>query len=187
MIYGINLTTPIKVGAIKNPEVYYEGHMGANLVFTVIDKNKSLVARGVGMQWNQSRQLSAQPEWGKKRVIEIVEGAILPGNLTFNSMNFFHLNDNLPTTPDYTNNGYLTCFVQTAEHNKPSARGLIIDVFRGVKFAAHSGNWNANSQYMMNGQMMFLERLTGLEWVAQNPDLANATADRAAYPAEAEK
>lgn len=188
MKFDFNFKTPVKVGEIVDPQVYYEQHHGSNLVFSVIDDSKNLVARGIGINWNQARQVQANPEWGQPRVIEIVEGALLAGQLTFQSMFFMHLNDSLPTTPDYTNNGYLTCIVQVAQHTKPSVRGLILDVFEGVKIQGQSGSWNSTSSYLRNGQMIFLERKTGLQFANEMSDLQNAAADgsRAAYPAKVE-
>lgn len=187
MIFDVNFKIPAKVGEIVDPKVYYEQHHGSNLVFSVIDNDRNLVARGIGINWNQTRQMTANPEWGKPRVIEIVEGALLAGQLSFQSMFFMHLNDNLPTTADYTNNSYLTCIVQVASHVKPAAKGLILDVFEGVKIQGQSGNWNSNSNYLRNGTMIFLERKTGLQYANAN-GLMNAAADgsRAAYPANVE-
>jgi len=129
----------------------------------------------------------ADPEWGKQRVIEIVEGSLLAGQLTFQSMNFLHINDSLPSTPKDMNSSYLTCIVQIAANAgiKPEAKGLVIDVFQGVKIQAQSGNWSATSKYLRSGQMIFLERLTGYEWVMRNGDLQNKTSDHGAYPYKA--
>jgi hypothetical protein len=190
MKFDVDFDVPIVVQEdnISDKAVYYEQHHRSNLIFTVLDQERNLVARGVGMNWSQTQQMSADPEWGKQRVIEIVEGSMLAGQLSFQSMNFFHLNDSLPSTPKDMNSSYLTCIVQVANNEaiKPSARGLVIDVFQGVKIQGQSGSWNATSKYLRNGQMIFLERLTGLQWLQKNADLATAAEDgsRAAYPYE---
>ena len=73
--------------------------------------------------------------------------------------------------------------VQIASHERAELKGLVLDVFRQVKIQAQSGQWNANTKYMRNGTMLYLERLTGLEWLNDNPGLAAASADHGAYPA----
>lgn len=186
---GIILKSPIVVGEIKNKDIYYQQFHGTNLVFTVYEQdpisktNRDLVARGQGINWNEQYQMIAEPEWGQRRVIEIVEGAMLAGQLAFQSMWFMHLNDNLPTYRKLGKGSYLTCIVQVATHERAELKGLVLDVFQGVKIQGQSGQWNSNSKYLRNGTMLYLERLTGLEWLEANPDLGNAADDHGAYPA----
>jgi len=180
---GILLPLPMKIGNIENKDVYYQQHHGTTLRLTVMDGNNNLVARGQGVTWNEQYQMVAEPEWAERRVIEIVEGAMLPGQLTFQSMYFFHLNDSLPTYRNLGKGDYLQCMVQIASHERAELKGLVLDVFRQVKIQAQSGQWNANTKYMRNGTMLYLERLTGLEWLNDNPGLAAASADHGAYPA----
>lgn len=186
---GIILELPVKVGEIKNRDIYYQQFHGTNLICTVYEQdpvtkvNRNLVARGTGLTWNEQYQIIGEPEWGQRRVIEIVEGAMLPGQLTIQAMNFLHLNDSLPTYRNLGKGSYLTCLVQVATHERAELKGLVIDAFLSVKLQGQSGQWNANSKYLRNANLIYLERLTGLEWLAANPDLANAADDHGAYPA----
>lgn len=177
------LELPMLVGEIKNPEIYYSAHHGSSLIFTLFDGTENLVARGMGMQWNENYQMTPVMEWGQRYCLEIVDGAMQPGQLTINGMNFLQLNDTLPTYRNLIQRRELTGIVQIAEHEKAEFRGLVIDVFQGVKIGGQSGNWNAQSLYLRNANMMYRKRLTGLEWLAINPDLGAQTASRAAYPA----
>lgn len=185
---SIILKDPIVVGEIKNSDIYYQQFHGTNLIFTVYATNadaslRSLVARGQGINWSEQYQLIAEPEWGQRRVIEIVDGAMLAGQLAFQSMYFLHLNDNLPTYRILGKGTYLSCMVQVAKHERAELKGLVLDVFQGVKIQGQSGQWNANSKYLRNGNMIYMERLSGIEWLQANPDLANAAGDHGAYPA----
>lgn len=176
---------PVFTGEITDSENYYKQHSGVSLVFTIFDpgNDRDLVARGQGMQWNEQYQLYAEPEWGQRRVIEIVEGAMLAGQINFRTMMFFHLQDNMPTYRELGKSEYLECMVQIASHEKAALKGLVLDVFRGVKFQGQQGQWDANSKYLRNGTMWYMERLKPLEWLEENPDYGNATDEHGPYPA----
>jgi len=182
-MYGETLDPTIVVGEVTNPEVYYEGHHGSSLIFSLFDEEKSLIARGTGLQWSENYQLVPIMEWGKRHCLEIVKGAMPPGQLNFQSINFLHLNDTLPTVRNLVEKRELQAIVQIASHETPELRGLVIDVFVGVVIQGQQGNWNAQSLYLRNGNMLFRKRLNGLQWLELNPDLANQNEDHAAYPA----
>lgn len=178
---------PIKIADISAEvkDIYYQQHHGTSLIFTIKESGTTdnLVARGTGLTWNEQYQFVAEPEMGARRVIEIVDGAMLPGQLSFQTMYVFAINDRLPSWRTLGNTGYLECIVQIAKHERAELKGLVLDVFRQVRIQAQSGQWNANTKYMRNGTMLYLERLTGAEWVKDNATYAAADADHAAYPA----
>ena len=182
-----NATLPILIGDIteNDKDLYYQQHHGASLIFTIMEAGttNNLIARGTGIQWNEQYQILGEPEWGARRVIELVEGAALPGQLSFQTMYFFAVNDKLPTWRSLGNQDYLQCVVQIASHERAELKGLVLDVFNQVKIVGQSGQWNANTKYLRNGSMLYLERMTGAEWVKQNSTFAAANADHGAYPA----
>lgn len=182
-MFGENLGLPIRVGEVQNPQVYYSLHHGSSLVFTLFDQEHNLVARGSGMQWNENYQVTPFMEWGQRHCLEVVKGAMPPGQISLQTANFLHLNDTMPTARNLVERRELTALVQIAEHEDPNYMGLVIDVFKGITIQVQSANWNAQSLYLRNANMLFRTRLTGMLWLAENPDLANATEDHAAYPA----
>jgi hypothetical protein len=182
-MYGELFEVPILIKKVTNTDIYYKLHHGSSLIFTLFDQNKNLIARGTGMSWNENPQLAPYMEWGKKYCIEIVKGAMNPGQLTVQGANFLHLNDSMPTVANLIENRELTAFVQVGPDEAIATRGLVIDVFKGVFVGAQSGNWNSQTLYMRNAQMMFRKRMTGAEWLNDNPGLGAANSDHAAYPA----
>lgn len=182
-MYGEITEQPIVVGEVGNPEVYYSLHSGSSLVFTLYDQGNNLVARGSGMQWNEQYQLTPFMEWGQRHCLEIVKGAMTPGQISIQTANFFKLNYTMPTFENLVERRELTALVQIAEHEDPKYKGLVIDVFQGISIQVQSANWNAQSLYLRNGTMLYRMRKNGLMWLRENPGLANVTEDHAAYPA----
>ncbi len=184
MGYGEKMLSPIKVGNIKNPDVYFKALSGSQLECLVLDGATNLVARGTGFSFNQSPQQTPVPEWGQRKVLEIVTGMMMPGQAQIQSMFFMHLNDSLPTVADLPNTTDLTILVRIAQHENVNLMGIVLYALTGARIAGESQNWNAQSLALINAQVIFREKLTGLQWLSQNSDLANAAADHAAYPAE---
>lgn len=182
-MFGEILDLPYVIAEVKDSEIYYSAHHGSTLTLSLFDDEFSLVARGTGMQWNEQYQMIPVMEWGQRHCLEISEGAMPPGQLVINAMNFLHLNDAMSTYRKLVQRKELQAIVQVAQHEKPEFRGLVIDVFQGVKISGQSGNWNAQTLYLRNANMIFRKRLTGLEWLALNPGLAAQTDEHGAYPA----
>ncbi|OGU56952.1 MAG: hypothetical protein A2V66_10790 [Ignavibacteria bacterium RBG_13_36_8] len=185
-MYDEKLQLPITVGNIKDPQIYYKAPHGSQLRFTIYEEGKNLVARGIGCSWNENPQIQPIMEWNHRYCVEIVKGAMPPGQLQIQTMFFLHLNDSLPTLRSLTSLSELTAIVQIGEHEDPRLRGLVIEAFKGCVIGGQSGNWNAQSTYLRQAQSWFRIRMTGLEWLAENPGLANAADNRAGYPAEIE-
>jgi hypothetical protein len=182
-MFGEILDLPVKIGEIKDHKIYYRGWHGSTLLLSVFDGSKNLIARGSGMAWNDDIQQTPYMEWAQRKCMEIITGAYNPGQITFQTLNFLHLDDSLPTARDLPYAEELTGIVQVASHEDAKIRGLVINVFEGVLFRAQSGNWNAQTLYARNGTLIYRERLTGLQWLEKNPDFATATTEHAAYPA----
>lgn len=167
MPYGEVLAPRIKVGTVSNPDAYYKALSGSQLVCSILDGANNIIARGTGMNWNETFQQSDLPEWGQRHSLEIVSGRQPIGQMTIQTFFYMHLNDSLPTTSGLKAWAVneLSGIVQIAEHEDPILAGLIIDAFEGVKIAGQSGNWNAQSQYIKNVSLVYRVRLNGLEWV----------------------
>lgn len=188
MAYGETLLAPIKVGNISNSDVYYKALSGSQLECLVLDSSATpatnLVARGTGFSFNENYQQTPVLEWAQRKSLEIVTGLMPPGQIQIATLFFMNLNDNMPTVRELVNLTELSVMVRIALHEDPKLQGLVLDVFQGVKIGGQSGNWNAQSLYLRNAQLIYRERLTGLQWLQANPGLANAQAGQnAAYPA----
>jgi hypothetical protein len=180
MPFGEILPVKTKV-TIKDTEFYHKALSGSQLVCSLYDaKNNNLIARGSGLSWNETFQQTDLPEWGQRHSIETVTGRQPIGQLTIQTFFFMQLNDALPTTQGLKNWAVdeLIAQVQIAAHEDPRLAGLVIDVYEGVKIAAQSGNWNAQSQYMRNVSLIYRIRKSGADYYLKNK---NAT-----YPANIE-
>lgn len=193
MPFGDILTPRIKVGAMTPSlkEYYYKALSGSQLVCSLYEGaggDANLIARGSGLSWNETIQQQDVPEWGQRNSIEIVTGRQPIGQLTIQTFFFMNLNDSLPTTQGLKGwaQSELQAIVQIADHEDPNLAGFVLDVFEGVKIAAQSGNWNAQSQYMKNISLVYRVRMSGLEWKQKNPSesLQNGNAVQP-YPAVA--
>lgn len=174
---------PVVVGDIKSDEVMFRQWQGSQLIYTLFDGENNIIARGTGMNWNENYQMNGDNEWGRRHVIEIVDGAMGLGQISIQTMYFFHLNNNLPTYRSLGRKGELTGIVQVRDHELPQYKGLVLDVFEGVKIAGLSGNWSANTKYLMQIQSVYRIRKNAIEWLDENPDLASQTDEHAPYPA----
>jgi len=179
MPYGDIYELPIKIKQIDDPETYYQALSGSQLVLTVIDKSFNLFARGTGMSWNEQYQQTPVMEWGQRYCLEIVTGAMTPGQIAVQSIYFMKMNDTLPTQKNLASRRELTAIVQIAKHEDPALAGIVLDVFQGVKIAGRQGNWNAQSLYLSNANMMYRKRMTGLDWKQSNSGVL--------YPSQPEK
>lgn len=176
-MYNEKFELPIKIGKEIDSESYYQSLHGSQLVVTVLDGKKNLVARGMGMSWSENYQMQPILEWGKRYSVEIVKGSMPAGQIQIQSMYFMKLNDTLPTYKNLASRKELTAIVQIAEHEDEALKGVVLDVFEGCVIQAQSGNFNAQALYMRNVNLLYRKRLKGIEWVKKN-----ATAK---YPAEA--
>lgn len=182
-MFGEKLLPPIKVGNVVDPASYYRAFSGSQLVCRVLDKTNNLVARGMGVSFSESYQMTPILEWANRKSIEVVDGMALPGQVQIQTMQFMQLNDSLWTARDLPNIDELTTIVQVADEEKVSIKGLVIDVFSGCKIQAQNGNWTAQGLYTRTCSLIYRERITGLQWAAANTDLFSAASDHAAYPA----
>lgn len=167
-MFGEKLELPIKIGEITDPESYYQSLHGSQLRVTVLDNENNLVARGFGISWNENYQMTPVMEWGQRYSVEIVKGAMPPGQLQIQSMYFMKLNDTLPTYKNLVSKRELTVIVQIADHEDETLKGVVLDVFQGCVIQAQSGNWNAQNLYMRNANLLYRKRLKGIEWVKMN-------------------
>jgi hypothetical protein len=179
------LPPPVKVGEVKDPRIYYQGHAGATLTVAVFNGNNHLIARGHGLSWNEQPQLQNYMEWNQRHCLEIIKGAMLPGNISIQALTFFHLNDSLPTASDLADPTEFTALIQLGDKVESKLLGLVIDVFKGVNIGAQSGQFSATSQYFRTAQLIYRYRMNGLQWAQQNKDLFQATSEHGAYPATA--
>ncbi len=166
-MFDEKLTLPVVISKVKDPDTYYTALSGSQLVCTVLDSDLNLVARGVGMSWNENYQKTPILEWGHRHVVEIVTGMQNIGQITVQSMFFMQLNDVMPTFKNLVSRRELQVIVQIAEHEDPKLAGLVVDVFQGVHIQGQSGNWSAQSLYLRNAQLLYRKRLTGLDWAKQ--------------------
>ena len=179
------LKSSLKVAKITDPGAYYKALHGSQLQLSVFDNGSNLVARGIGCSWNENPQITPVLEWNHRTSVEIVTGAMPPGQLQIQTMFFMHLNDTMPTLrklPDYAFNE-LSAIIQIGQHEDARLRGLILEAFEGCVVGGQSGNWNSQSLYLRQAQVWFRVRMNGLEWIEKNPDLKSATDKHAAYPA----
>lgn len=176
-MFGEKLALPIKIGQIVDSESYYQALHGSQLLVSVIDDKKNLVARGMGMSWNENYQLTPILEWGQRYSVEIVKGAMPPAQLSIQSMYFMHLNDTLPTFKNLVSRKELTALIQIATHEDEALKGIVLDVFQGCIIQGQQGNWNAQSLYLRNANLLYRKRLKGIEWAKLNQS--------ALYPAKA--
>jgi hypothetical protein len=176
-MYGEKLDLPIKIGDIPDSESYYQSLHGSQLLVKVLDNENNLVARGMGVSWNETYQMTPVMEWGQRHAVEIVKGAMQPGQIQVQSMYFMKLNDTLPTYKNLASKRELKVIIQIADHEDDSLKGVVLDVFEGCVIQAQSGNWNSQSLYMRNANILYRKRLKGIEWVKANQS--------AKYPAKA--
>ena len=183
MYQGEGVQVPILIKSVKNPDWYYTNFAGSALTFTIYEETKdsfNVVARGMGVSWSENYQKTPIMEWGKRHCVEIVTGAMPVGQLSIQSMFFMQLNDALPTYKNLTSNRELNAFIQIGANEDPAIAGLVLDVFQGVHIVGQQGNWNAQSLYLRNANMMYRTRLTGLEWaLKKNSTLYPATGEKA--------
>lgn len=170
-MYDINekLGIPVKIKEITNPKQYYSSYSGASLRMIIfkedaVDPSKNLIARATGISWNENYQQTPVLELGKRFCMEIVSGAMPPGQLSIQSVQFMHLNDTLPTQKNLVEVAEWTAFTQISDEERPEISGLVIDVFQGIHIVGQAGNYNAQSLYLRNANMMYRKRLTGIEW-----------------------
>lgn len=157
-----------KDAIINREDLYTRGFAGASLVFElyktdpVTSKLDSLIARGTGLSWSEQYQNFPVQEWGHNAVTEIVIGAMQPGQLQFNSVFYFKLNDKLPTFHNIREFREMTAIVYVAKDfadlNATEYRNRVVDYFVGVYLTGQQSNWNAQSMALRNGTMMFRER-----------------------------
>lgn len=183
-MFDETLALPVVIKNIKDPQVYYKSFHGSQLRLSIFDAGNNLVVRGIGCSWNENPQITPILEWNHRFSVEIVKGAIPPGQMTIQTLYFFHLNDSLPTLRKLPNLSELSAIVQISDTEDPRIRGLVLEAFQGCVVGGQSGNWNSTSLYLKQAQVWFRKRLSGAEWLALNPGLANASETRAAYPAE---
>jgi hypothetical protein len=122
-------------------------------------------------------------EWGQRYCLEVVKGAMPPGQINVQTANFLKLNDTMPTVDNLVEKRELNAIVQIAKHEDPAYKGLVIDVFEGVSISVQSANFNAQSLYLRNASMIFRRRKNGIMWIKENPSLLEVTEDHASYPA----
>jgi hypothetical protein len=176
-MYNEKLGLPLKIGTVVDTESYYQAIPGSAIVVQVIDSGNNLVARGFGASWNETYQMTPVMEWGQRNSVEIVKGAMPPGQLNIQSMYFMQLNDTLPTYKNLVSKRELTAIFQIADHEDSSIVGVILDVFQGVIIQGQQANFNAQSLYLRNLNMIYRKRLKGIEWLALNSGIL--------YPAQA--
>lgn len=162
------LDLPVKIGDIQNRDIYYKGFSGSQLVFQLLDSEKNVISRGMGMSWSENYQQTPVMEWGQRRSFEIITGAMPVGQISINSLYFLQLNDTLPTVRNLSARGDFMAIVQIGSQEDPAIAGLILDVYKGVKIVGQQGNWNAQSLYLRNANMMYCERLSGAEYALEN-------------------
>lgn len=185
-MFDETLQDPIKIAKIIDPGAYYKALHGAQLKLEIFDGGLNLMARGIGCSWNEQPQVTPVLEWNHRQCVEIVTGAMPPGQLQIQTMFFMHQNDAMPTLRSLTNTAFneLTALVRIAEHEDPRLKGVVLEAFEGCVVGGQSGNWNSQSLYLKQAQVWFRVRLNGIQWVEKNPDLKSATDIHAAYPAE---
>ncbi len=160
---------PIKIGAVSDTESYYQALPGSALVVQVFDGASNLIARGFGVSWNETYQLTPVMEWGKRYSVEIVKGAMPPGQISIQSMYFMDLNDTLPTYKNLVSKRELQAMIQIADHEDETLKGVVLDVFQGVVIQGQQGNFSSQNLYLRNCNMIYRTRLKGIEWLNLNP------------------
>jgi hypothetical protein len=170
-MYNEKLELPIRIGSIEDTESYYQALPGSALVVQVLDGSKNLIARGFGASWNETYQMTPVMEWGKRYSVEIVKGAMPPGQISIQSMYFMDLNDTLPTFKNLASKRELTAIIQIANEEDATLNGIVLDVFQGVVIQGQQGNFNASNLYLRNCSMIYRKRLKGIEWLKLNPAL----------------
>ncbi len=172
-MFGEIIETPVKIKKVVNAELYYSSLPASAIQVRIMDNDLNVVARGMGLNWNENFQNTPVMEWGHRFATEIVPGAMNPGQLTIQTMFFMHLNDALSTFRNLTRRPEMQAFVYVAKHEDPQIEGIVLDVFKGVRIVGQQGNFNAQSLYMRNVSMMYRQRLTGAEWYFSNPEKAH--------------
>jgi hypothetical protein len=185
-MYGEKLGLPIVVADIDvaDAKTYYSLHHGSSLVFSLMDGAENLIARGSGISWNESYQMTPYMEMGQRHCLEVVKGAMPPGQISIQSAYFLKLNDTLPTAENLVEKRELTGIVQIAEHEDPTLKGLVLDVFEGVSISVQNGSFNAQSLYLRNATAVYRLRKSGMLWLRENPSFGEQTESHAAYPAK---
>mgnify|MGYP001408416440 CR=1 FL=1 len=174
MAYGEIMDVPIKIGEISDPDSYYKSLPGSALVMKVFDNEFNLVARALGMSWSENYQNFPVMELGQRYCVEIVKGAMPPGQLNIQGLFLMQFNDTLPTAKNLVSNRELSALVQIADHEDSALSGIVLDVFKGCVFQGQQGNFNSTSLYLRNANLIFRTRMTGLEWKQKNPSLKYA-------------
>jgi hypothetical protein len=169
MAFGDVLDVPVKIGEVGDPESYYKALPGSALLVKVFDNEFNLIARGLGFSWAENYQNFPVMELGQRHCIEIVKGAMPPGQINYQGMYFMNLNDTMPTYKNLVSTRELSALVQIADHEDASLNGIVLDVFQGLVIQGQQGNFNAQTLYLRNCNMIYRTRLTGLEWKNLNP------------------
>lgn len=148
---------------------YYRSFHGAGLKFSLFEEGKdgwNLIARGLGVTWNEQYQQTPVMELNERRCLEIVTGAMPPGQLSIQTVYFMQLNDGLPTSANLASINDIYAMVQVGDNEPSNVKGLVLDVFKGIKIAGRQGNFNATSLYLTSANMMYRDRMTGLEYLS---------------------
>jgi len=177
MSFAEKLSVPIKIKGIEDTESYYQALPGSALLIKVFDQDKNMIARGMGVSWAENYQMTPVMEIGQRYCVEIVKGAMPPGQINLQSMYFMQLNDTLPTYKNLVSRRELSALIQIAEHEDEALKGVVLDVFEGIVIQGQQGNFNAQSLYLRNANMLYRKRTTGIEWKKKNAS--------ALYPATA--
>jgi hypothetical protein len=172
-MYDPTYHEPINPGdiSISDESTYLRSFSGSDLIFDLIHPTfGSLIARGIGVSWNDAPQQFPVMEWGERKATEIVTGAQNVGTLQINSMYFLKMNDFLG---DYSNLSldieYIGLVKISNQVSGNTAQKLkVLDWFIGLKPSGNSANFSAQQMYMRNMSFMYRMRLTGIQYKKKN-------------------
>ncbi|GAB1348373.1 hypothetical protein MASR1M107_05850 [Ignavibacteriales bacterium] len=165
---------PVNPGQISvtNQGIYHRSFAGADLIFDLVDPVAgSLIARGIGANWNDNAQQMPVMEWGERVATEIVTGAQNPGQIQITSIYFLGLNDNLGSYSNLRDDKEFIGMIRMSKQADPLtvAALKVTDVFIGMKIANNSGGFSAQQMYMRNFALIYRKRITGAQWKKYNP------------------
>ncbi len=160
---------------VNNPSQYQQGYNGtAQKVIFVKGTEltaKNIAARGSGFSWQVATPVSQADEINSRIINETNYGRQELGTGTIDIVFNLQANDQMPTAQSLGSEGEMTIFEVTGDdHPMTSAElgAVVQNVFLGARIVSQASSDVVNQQKMLNVNIIFRERLTGLQWKQLN-------------------
>lgn len=186
-------STGTKYTGDKNANVYNRVWSGnsLNLVFQKnhllpidIDPH-NLVARGANFDWSENYNILAVVEYNTYHIQEQVLGLQELGRGSVSTFEFLRLGDNMPNVKTLAHESEITVLEVVGDQHPQ--RGMVLNVFYGVRIVAQAGGFTPTSIASRNINITYRYRLPGKDYKALVKDAKYPGSVQPNVPLDAER